>query len=158
MTCTLANLLVAAKLVEGRVHCINSIRTHMENVQHTYIGEDKEPNVVCSKGLNARQCDAMQLGLLYRSLLVSDSLYSDSLININNTIKKIPKMTLDVFETYQSYCPCGLKKPSYSHSCNYTEAHRDCSWVPAFQKAANNCLEMCKGLMFSEFPSRTWGN
>jgi len=158
MTCTVANLLVAAKLVEGREHCVNSIRTHMESVQHTYIGEDKKPNAVCSKRLNARQCDAMQLGRLYRSFLVSDSMYSDSLININDTIKKIPKMTLDGFEAFLSYCPCGLEEPPYSHFCGYPKAHRDCSWVPAFQKAANNCLETCKGLIFSEFPSRTWGD
>ncbi|KAF8535476.1 hypothetical protein BDD12DRAFT_983294 [Trichophaea hybrida] len=147
---------VSDKLVEGRERWVNLIRTHVENIQQTYLSEDNESIVVCSRGLNAKQCDAMQLGHLYRSLLASAGLYSDSVFNITSTIKKIPGMKFDMFDPEQSYCPCGTRFPSARHTCAYTDAHCECGWVSTLREVADECLEMCNGLVFAEFPSRTW--
>ncbi|KAF8247325.1 hypothetical protein K440DRAFT_661520 [Wilcoxina mikolae CBS 423.85] len=149
---------VSAKLVEGRMRCVNSFRAHVESVEHKYLGEVWESKAVCSYDTHAKQCDAMQLGLLYRSLLVRGCTYTDSLIDIADTVKKIPVLKLDPPKEGDGFCRCGHDLRSFPHACEYINAHRDCSWVPKLRNAADDCVEMCKGLMFSEFPSRTWGN
>jgi len=158
VTWTTADSWVVAKLMEGRQRWVNSIRARVESIENTYISEDKEWKAVCSQGLNARQCDAMQIGLLYQSFLVGSGPYSESLINISDKVKEIPVMKIGVFKVGEGFCHCGIYHPPVLHSCIFTNSHSDCSWVPKLYKAMDDCMEMCKGLRFSEFPSRTWDN
>ncbi|KAF8533225.1 hypothetical protein BDD12DRAFT_866428 [Trichophaea hybrida] len=148
---------VSAKIFEERERCVNSFRGHVQSVEDAYLNKDWKSPAICSDSKNGRQCDTMQFGLLHQSSLLNPATYQNSLINIADTVKKIPVLKLVPSEQGGTYCRCGNYLTS-GYTCNYTNAHSHCSWVPMLHKAVDDWLDTCKGLKFSEFPSRTWGN
>jgi len=146
---------VVVKIIEERERCVNAFRGHVKSVEDRYLNKDWESTTVCPATTLARQCDAMQLGLLHRSSLLSPGTYIGSLISVAETVKTIPVFQLDVDEVGEGFCRCG-NMLKYSHTCTYNNAHGGCGWVSKLHEAVDSCLELCKGLKFSEFPSRTW--
>jgi hypothetical protein len=163
------------KLVERREKCVKSLRAHIDGLECSYLRDDWQTNPTCEVKANAQQCDAMQLGLLYRSLLVSGAwTHTNSLATITDILKKIPVLELEFSPAsrnnahgyrnnargYCSYCG-SYDYDDYQGLCtscrtNCKSQHNSCSWVPKLHKMVDDSLAEIKGLTFSEFPMRTW--
>jgi hypothetical protein len=154
------------KLVERREKCVKSLRAHIDGLECSYLRDDWQTNPTCEvKDPNAQPCDAMQLGLLYRSLLVSGAwTHTNSLATITDILKKIPVLALEFSPASRnngdSYCSCcGNYDYDYQGLCNRCRTksqHNSCSWVPKLHKMVDDSLAEIKSLTFSEFPMRTW--
>jgi len=158
---TVANILVVGELADRRAICVLQMSIYVNEIKRRYLPDDWEDNPtspVCPHNMNATQCDAMQLGLLYKFLSPSGVLCIDgvSLREIAEKIQKLPVVRLEMCKP-DTYCQCGTFVVSECvHNCSYAKSHKDCSWVPQLQEAVEIYLETVPGLKFLEFPSRTW--
>jgi hypothetical protein len=148
-------------MVERREKCVKSLRAYIDGLECSYLRDDWQTNYMCQGGdKNGQQCDAMQLGLLYRSLLVSGACtYTNDLTTFTDILKKIPvlKLVLASNTRNNGYCAkCG-NYTNYGECSRCLAAHDSCSWVPKLHKMVDDSLAEIKGLTFSEFPMRTWG-
>jgi hypothetical protein len=133
------------------------IHIYVDVLKYKYFRDTPELPI-CSYDANATQCDAMQLGLLYRYLLAGDTVSTDgaSLRDIAEKVQKIPAVKLETCKP-DTYCQCGtLVVGHFTHNCSYAISHKDCSWVPGLGETVENALDAVRGLEFSELPSRTW--
>jgi hypothetical protein len=103
------------RIVSSREKCIDAIRAEIGSLKGKYLQDDRETNLHCSAKL--KQCDLLQLGLLYRSVLVSNAaIWSGSVDAIEEAVQKLealnyenpPSTSQPSFATL--YCPqCGEK-------------------------------------------------
>ncbi|KAA8898504.1 hypothetical protein FN846DRAFT_962224 [Sphaerosporella brunnea] len=159
---------VSSKLIERREKYVKDIRSHIEGLECSYLSEDWQTKTTCTVGHNGKECDTLQLGHLYRSLLVSGACtYTNSLNRITADLKKIPVLQLPTTNTHSSsrsngYCSCGAYVQNYqwsNHNCSYntpSNRHDNCSWVPKLHNLVDGFSDI-KGLSFSDFPLRKWG-
>ncbi|KAA8913673.1 hypothetical protein FN846DRAFT_929155 [Sphaerosporella brunnea] len=147
------------RLASSREKCMNAIRAEIDGLECKYLRDDWESNPQCSEKL--KQCDALQLGLIYRSVLVSGAAtWSGS---VNAIVEVVQKCVVLEYENSPApssnlYClNCGRQSnpPTGSGKKQHTSAK--CSWVPKLKTKMEEILRDVEGLKFSEFPSRAWG-
>ncbi|KAF8244268.1 hypothetical protein K440DRAFT_610156 [Wilcoxina mikolae CBS 423.85] len=159
---------ISDKIIERRRRCIESVRAHVRDLESKFLCQDWQSKPVCPHKIN--QCDSLQLGLLYRCLLVSGAFtWSVSINAVRDALKKIPTLQYNknVPTRMDNHCQGCRNSGGYSHlDCSghplvtYQKnqpQHTDCSWVPKLHKFVENTISGVKGFSFSEFSSRTWG-
>ncbi|KAA8894531.1 hypothetical protein FN846DRAFT_1025010 [Sphaerosporella brunnea] len=111
---------IIERIKSSRELCINAIRDEFHSLERRYLHED-----VCTSKL--KQCDFMQLGLLYRNLLVnSETLWSGSVTAIAEAVYNVTnldygngKQSSSSNSFSKAYCSyCGSKSTTCCTSYN----------------------------------------
>lgn len=153
------------EMVRRREVLIESIRAHIRDLESKFLSTDWQANPVCT--LRVKECDSLQLGLLYRCLLVSGAFsWSGSVNATRDALKVIPTLNYDTGGQITSGLHCGYcSRPNYSYGCTgitvnpavIQHTNSNCSWVPKIHLFVDTAISGVKGFSFSEFSSRTWG-
>jgi hypothetical protein len=119
----------------------------MKDLEKRYFCEDYDKNTICKSNYGpSAECDTLHAGHLYRTFHFGGArtVFSEStpLNQIMATVKDIPVLHFYCCAT-DSYCD---------------NRHERCSWVPRLRREVDDTLRDVKGVVFSNFPSRTWGS
>jgi len=150
-------------MVRRREVLIESIRAHIKDLESKFLRKDWQSKPLCA--LSVKECDSLQLGLLYRCLLVSGAFsWSGSVNATRDALKVIPTLNYDTGGQITSGLHCSYCRPNYNYCNGATvnppanqHVNSNCSWVPKLHLFVDTATNGVKGFSFSEFSSRTWG-